>query len=88
MSLFARAWMGAGRLRARRRRVADRESLVREHARGRSFLDVGCMWSVDGAICFLAEDSGASSVTGVDLMPASARFEDERSRRASKVSIA
>jgi SAM-dependent methyltransferase len=85
VSYVTRAWMAAARLRARRRRVADREALVREHASGRSFLDVGCMWSVDGAICFLAEKSGASAVTGVDLMPASARFEEERERRSSSV---
>ena len=85
MSFASRAWMAAARLRARRRRVADRELLVREHARGRSFLDVGCMRSVDGAICFLAEDAGPSAVTGVDLMPASARFEAERERRGSAV---
>ena len=77
--------MSAARLRARRRRVADRDALVRAHAPGRSFLDAGCMWSVDGAICFLAEDSGASAVTGLDLMPASERFERERERRASVV---
>jgi Methyltransferase domain len=77
--------MATARLRARRRRVADRDALVRAHAPAKSFLDVGCMWSVDGAICFLAEEAGATGVTGIDLMPASARFEEERTRRGSSV---
>lgn len=85
MSLVTRAWMSAARLRARRRRVTDRDALVRAHAPGASFLDVGCMWSVDGAISFLAEESGARAVTGIDLMPASTRFEAERARRGSEL---
>jgi SAM-dependent methyltransferase len=60
-------------------------ALLRELAPGRSVLDVGCMWSVDGAYCFAAEEAGATSVTGVDLMPASERFEAERARRDSAV---
>jgi SAM-dependent methyltransferase len=87
VSIAARAWMATARLRARRRRVTDREALVRAHAPGRSFLDLGCMWSVDGAICFLAEDAGATAVTGVDLMPASARYEEEHARRGSSVGV-
>lgn len=43
------------------------------------------MWQVDGAIAFLAEEVGASPVTGVDLMPASAAFEAERERRGSSL---
>src|SRR4051794_28335794 len=60
-------------------------ALLRELARGRSVVDVGCMWSVDGAYCFAAEEAGATGVTGVDLMPASERFEAERTRRGSGV---
>ena len=62
-----------------------REKLIAEHAPGRSFLDVGCMWSVDGALCFAAEDAGARAVTGVDVMGATERFEAERARRGSAV---
>jgi hypothetical protein len=43
------------------------------------------MWSIHGELCFLAEESGATSVTGVDVMAATAQFEDERSRRGSSV---
>jgi SAM-dependent methyltransferase len=60
-------------------------ALLRELAPGRSVVDVGCMWSVDGAYCFVAEEAGATAVTGVDLMPASERFEAERSKRGSSV---
>jgi SAM-dependent methyltransferase len=60
-------------------------ALLRELSPGRSVVDVGCMWSVDGAYCFAAEEAGATAVAGVDLMPASERFEAERARRGSKV---
>jgi SAM-dependent methyltransferase len=43
------------------------------------------MWKVDGALCFAAEDAGASAVTGVDVMGPSERFEAERAQRDSKV---
>ncbi len=74
-AVLTRAWLTAFRGRRaidqRLRPAAPREDLVRAHASRRSFVDVGCMWSVDGAIAFLAEDAGASVVTGVDLMPPS-----------------
>jgi len=62
-----------------------REALIARHVAGRSFVDVGCMWSVDGALCFAAEDAGAASVTGVDIMGASERFSAEHARRGSAV---
>lgn len=68
-------------------KTPPREDLIARHVRGRSFLDVGCMWSVDGALCFAAEDAGASAVTGVDVMAASAAFESERVRRGSRVAF-
>ena len=43
------------------------------------------MWSVHGALCFAAEDAGAASVTGVDLMAPSERFEAQREQRRSAV---
>jgi ubiquinone/menaquinone biosynthesis C-methylase UbiE len=58
---------------------------VRTHAPGRTFLDVGCMWGIDGAISFLAETAGATAVTGIDVIPPTAGFEAERSRRGSAV---
>ena len=86
MTLLARTWIATARARSvlgRARR--PREELVRRFAAGRSFADIGCMWGVDGAISFLAEENGATAVTAVDLMPASAQFEAQRKRRSSKV---
>jgi SAM-dependent methyltransferase len=88
MTLLARAWIGTAR--ARRRLSGDGPAddplgLLRSLSPGRSVVDVGCMWSVDGAYCFAAEEAGATAVTGVDLMPASGRFEAERDRRSSAV---
>jgi hypothetical protein len=72
-----------------RRRLAPepppREQLVRRFAAGKSFADIGCMWGVDGAIAFAAEDAGATDVVGVDLMQASDAFEQERARRGSRM---
>ncbi|MGI8921987.1 MAG: class I SAM-dependent methyltransferase [Solirubrobacteraceae bacterium] len=96
MNAVARAWITAVRARQRARRMLGsaaaaagaeppRAELVRRLVPGRSFLDVGCMWSVDGAIAFAAEQAGARSVTGVDLMAPTAAFEAERARRGSAV---
>jgi len=89
VSAVARAWVLAARLRRRARRALrpapGREALVRAHAPGRSWLDVGCMWGVDGAIAFLAEEAGAKRVTGVDMMGPTPRFTAEHARRGSDV---
>ncbi len=87
MPLLARAFVTAGRLRRRRLRRAEpaREDLVRRYAPGRSFLDVGCMWNVHGGIAFLAEEAGATGVTGIDVMAPTTQFEAEHARRASGV---
>ena len=88
--MLTRAWIAAHRARARARRLAgrgpaDREAVVREHAAGRSFMDVGCMWSVHGRIAFVAEEAGASAVTGVDVMGETPEFRAEHERRGSAV---
>jgi hypothetical protein len=77
----------AARLERRRRARSgfDREALVREHAAGKSFLDVGCMWKVHGRIAFVAEEAGATEVTGIDVMAATPEFEAEHARRGSRV---
>jgi SAM-dependent methyltransferase len=70
----------AARLRHRLGRHNTRavhERLVREHAgSGGSFLDVGCMWRIDGANAFAAEQAGASVVTAVDVMAPTPAFLD------------
>lgn len=82
--MLARALTAAARLRARAGSGSPpREELIARHVEGRSFADVGCMWSVHGALCFAAEDAGAARVTGVDLMGPTERFEAERARRGS-----
>jgi len=43
------------------------------------------MWNVHGAYAFLAEESGATSVTGVDLVAETDAFRAERARRASRM---
>jgi hypothetical protein len=57
-----------------RRRTPPREDLVARLAPGRSFLDVGALWSVDGAIAFAAREAGATRVTAVDVMAPTPAF--------------
>lgn len=84
--MLGRALTAAARVRARvGSAVPPREELIARHVGGRSFVDVGCMWSVDGALCFAAEDAGAAAVTGVDVMGPSERFSAELARRDSAV---
>ncbi len=84
--MLGRSLSALARVRARAGSATPpRETLIAQHVAGRSFVDVGCMWSVHGALCFAAEDAGASSVTGVDVMGASERFSAERARRGSNV---
>lgn len=84
--MLGRSLSAVAQLRARLGNATPpREDLIARHVAGRSFVDVGCMWTIDGALCFAAEDAGAASVTGVDVMPASERFDAERLRRDSQV---
>jgi SAM-dependent methyltransferase len=59
--------------------------LVREYAPGGSFVDVGCMWGVNGEYSFVAEEAGATSVTGVDVFGPTPEFEEKRRIRNSSV---
>lgn len=87
MSAALQAWVAWHRARRRisARRRPPREDLVRRWAPGRSFVDVGAMWAVDGAIAFTAAAAGATRVTTVDLMEATPAFVAERERRGSAV---
>jgi 2-polyprenyl-3-methyl-5-hydroxy-6-metoxy-1,4-benzoquinol methylase len=49
-------------------------TLIARHAPGRTFVDVGCMWNVDGDYAFVAAQSGAAAVTGIDVAPATEAF--------------
>ena len=59
--------------------------LVREEVPGKSFVDIGCMWNVNGEYSFVAERSGARSVVGVDVIAPTAEFERKRRELASKI---
>ena len=60
-----------------------RRRLVRELAPGRSFLDVGGMFGVDGELAFLAEASGATKVVLFDAMDPTPAFEAMHRDRGS-----
>ena len=92
MPLRVRAWG----LRARLRRKAApppskdewqarTEALIRRHAPGGSFVDIGAMWRMNGRMPFVAEEAGATNVTAVDAMDPTPEFERERERRGSSV---
>jgi len=59
--------------------------LIRQHAASSSFLDVGCMWKVNGAYSFHALASGASRVTGIDINPATPEFEARNRAEGDRV---
>jgi 2-polyprenyl-3-methyl-5-hydroxy-6-metoxy-1,4-benzoquinol methylase len=61
------------------------DDYIRQLAPGKSFVDIGCMWGVNGAHAFLAEASGATAVCGVDVFGPTPEFEAERARRGSHV---
>lgn len=75
-----------------RRRAGDRvgsysmlPELIRRLAPGRTFVDIGCMWGIDGEFAFVAEEAGAKSVKGVDVFGPTDEFLDKRRRRNSNV---
>jgi Methyltransferase domain len=67
------------------RPLGSMEAAFPKLAEGRSFVDVGAIWNVHGKIAFLAESSGASSVTAVDLSSPTDEYLAEHERRHSKV---
>jgi 2-polyprenyl-3-methyl-5-hydroxy-6-metoxy-1,4-benzoquinol methylase len=77
------------RWRARRGDVvgsyADLADYVRRFAPGHSFVDIGCMWGVNGAHSFAAEEAGARRVYAVDVFGPTPEFTAEHTRRNSRV---
>ena len=57
---------------------------IRNHAPGKSFADIGCMWGVNGEYAFLAEEAGATQVTAVDVFGPTPEFEEKRLARRSR----
>ncbi len=55
-----------------------------KYAPGRSFVDVGCMWKINGEIAFEAEARGAKPVTGLDVVPPTDECMAAYSRRNSE----
>ena len=86
MPLLAKAWLMAARARRRlAQRPRPREELIRRHAPGHTFADIGSMWGVEGALSFLAEEVGATAVTGLDLMPPTNGYLARHRDRSSSV---
>src|SRR5207237_907334 len=48
--------------------------LIARHTPRRSFVDVGCMWRVNGEYAFFAADHGATAVTGIDIAAPTSEF--------------
>lgn len=61
------------------------EQIFGPHVPGRSFVDVGTMWNVNGRYAFAAEAAGAGAVTAFDGMAPTPEFEAEHARRSSRV---
>jgi 2-polyprenyl-3-methyl-5-hydroxy-6-metoxy-1,4-benzoquinol methylase len=59
--------------------------LVRRWAPGRSFVDIGCLWGVNGEYAFQAEAAGATRVKAVDVFGPTPEFEQKRHERQSRV---
>src|SRR5256885_10469605 len=50
-------------------------SYIRELAPGRSFADIGCMWGVNGAHAFAAEEAGARPAPAPPLLGPAPAFQ-------------
>jgi len=59
--------------------------LIRRHAPGKSFVDVGCMWGVNGEYAFVAEAAGATTVKGVDVFGPTPEFTARQQQGNSRV---
>ncbi len=58
---------------------------IRRYAPGRNFVDIGCMWGVNGEYASIAEEAGAVAVKGVDLMGPTSEFQTKKRARNSRV---
>ncbi|UCC64484.1 MAG: DUF1698 domain-containing protein [Anaerolineae bacterium] len=58
---------------------------IRAYAPGRSFVDIGCMWGVNGEYAFVAEEAGATVVKAVDVFGPTPEFEAKKQARNSSV---
>ncbi len=63
----------------------DLPQLIRRLAPGRSFVDIGCLWGVNGEYAFQAEAAGATRVKAVDVFGPTPEFERKHRERSSRV---
>src|SRR5512145_1085344 len=85
------AWLQLGARRAGRELTKgglweNRRALVERLAPGRSFMDLGGMFSVAGDVAFWAEEHGAERVLIFDGMDPSEEFQRKHAERNSHVS--
>jgi hypothetical protein len=58
---------------------------IRKYAPGQSFVDIGCMWGVNGEYAFVAEEAGATVVKAVDVFGPTPEFEAKHQSQNSGV---
>ncbi|MBD3263513.1 MAG: hypothetical protein GF375_00240 [Candidatus Omnitrophica bacterium] len=63
------------------------KDLIKIYAPGKSFLDLGCMWRVEGLFSFFAEECGAKDVTAVDISLPTENFRKKTKERGSKINF-
>jgi SAM-dependent methyltransferase len=63
----------------------DLPAYIRRYAPGKSFVDIGCLWGVNGEYAFIAEESGATRVKAVDVFGPTPEFEEKKAARRSSV---
>lgn len=86
VSLLLRGWLARAKVGRRLARGAPpHRELIARLVPGKTFLDMGGMWSVHGEYAFLAEAAGATSVTVCDGMDPTEEFERKRRERSSQV---
>lgn len=62
-----------------------RKALIGKYAVNRTFIDVGCMWGVNGYFSFLAEELGAKDVIAFDIYDATEKFNQTKNEKKSNV---
>lgn len=59
--------------------------LIKKYVRKKTFIDIGCMWGINGDFCFHAEECGAKRIMGLDVYPECEEFISKKRERNSKV---
>ena len=80
-----RLWTRWRRLRDPSAAGLETVDFVRREVPGKTFVDIGCMWNVNGMFAFEAERSGATRAVGVDVVEATDEFERTRKELSSGV---